>query len=391
MTPTSVPAEGVSFALSDEQKALRELAHDFAEREIRPRAARYDEESIHPADVLATAHEVGLLNRHIPAELGGPGLSVFESVLIEEELQWGCAGIATSLGANNLAATPVLLAGSEEQRRRWLPPLLEAPLLCSFGLTEPEAGSDVAAIRTTATRHGDEYVLSGAKTFITNAGYAAWTVVFAKTDTSAGHRGLSAFVVPMDSAGVMIESHLSKMGQRATNTAAFALEDVVVPAANRLGEEGDGFRIAMETLDTTRATSASGAVGVARAAYEHARRYAVERVQFGRPIAANQGVSFPIVDMATKIEAARLLTWQAAWMADAGGPRRATAYSSMAKRFAADVAMEVTTDAVQVFGGYGYMTEYPVEKLMRDAKLHQIYEGSSQIQRVVLARELLTP
>jgi acyl-CoA dehydrogenase len=348
VTATTVSAGGVSFALSDEQKALQELAHNFAEREIRPRAPRYDAESIHPADLLAMAHELGLLNRHIPAELGGPGLSLFDGVVIEEELHWGCAGIATTLGANNLAATPVLLAGSEDQRRQWLPPLLEAPLLCSFALTEPGAGSDVAAIRTTATRHGDDYVLHGAKTFITNAGYAAWAVVFATTNASAGHRGLSAFVVPMDTPGVVIEKHLSKMGQRASNTAAFGLEDVVVPAANRLGAEGDGFGIAMATLDTTRATSASGAVGVARAAYEHARRYAVERVQFGRPIAANQGVSFPIVDMATKIEAARLLTWQAAWIADAGGPRRATVYSAMAKRFAADIAMEVTTDAVQV-------------------------------------------
>lgn len=385
----TAPAQGVSFALTDEQKALRELAHDFAEREIRPRAARYDQEATHPADLIAQAHELGLLNRHVPAELGGPGLSLFESALIEEELQWGCAGVATSLGANNLASTPVLLAGTDEQKRRWLVPLIDGPLLCSFGLTEPEAGSDVAAIRTTATRRGDEYVLSGTKTFITNAGYASWTVIFAKTDATAGHRGLSAFIVPMDTPGVAIEKHLGKMGQRASNTVAFALEDVVVPAANRLGAEGDGFGIAMGTLDTTRATSAAGAVGVARAAYEHARRYAVERKQFGRPIAANQGVSFPIVDMATKIEAARLLTWQAAWMADAGYGRRATAYSSMAKRFAADTAMEVTTDAVQVFGGYGYMTEYPVEKLMRDAKLHQIYEGSSQVQRVVLARELL--
>jgi acyl-CoA dehydrogenase len=387
---SSIPAPvGISFALSDEQKAIRELAHEFAEREIRPRAAQYDQESVHPADILAKAHELGLMNRHLPADLGGPELSLFESVLIEEELSWGCAGIATSLGANNLAATPVLLAGSEEQRRTWLAPLLETPLLCSFALTEPGAGSDVAAIRTTAVRRGDSYALSGSKTFITNAGHAAWAVIFAKTDPEAGHRGLSAFLVPMDSPGVILEGHLSKMGQRASNTAAFALEDVSVPAANRLGAEGDGFRIAMSTLDTTRAMSASGAVGLARAAYEHAKAYATERIQFGRPIAANQGVSFPIVDMATQIEAARLLTWQAAWMADAGGPRSATVYSAMAKRFAADVAMAVTTDAVQVFGGYGYMTEYPVEKLMRDAKLHQIYEGSSQIQRVVLARELL--
>jgi acyl-CoA dehydrogenase len=381
----------VSFALSDEQSALRELAQDFARREIRPRAAQYDKDSTHPEDLIGLAHELGLLNRHLPSELGGPELSLFDNVLIEEELHWGCAGIGTSLGANNLAATPILLAGTDEQRKTWLAPLLESPLLCSFALTEPEAGSDVASIRTAAVRQGDSYILNGAKTFITNAGYAAWAVIFAKTDAAAGHRGLSAFVVPMDTPGVVVERHLEKMGQRASNTAAFALQDVVVPTANLLGNEGDGFRIAMGTLDATRAVTASGAVGVARAAYEYARDYAVERVQFGRPIAANQGVSFPIVDMATNIEAARLLTWQAAWMTDSGQGRRATVYSSMAKRFAADTAMEVTTNAVQVFGGYGYMTEYPVEKLMRDAKLHQIYEGSSQIQRVVLARELLTP
>jgi acyl-CoA dehydrogenase len=227
--------------------------------------------------------------------------------------------------------------------------------------------------------------------FITNAGHAAWMVVFAKTDPDAGNRGLSAFVVPTDLDGVVHEKHLDKMGQRATDTSAVAFQDVVVPAANRLGDDGEGFKIAMSVLDFTRPGTAVGAVGVARAAYEHASRYAVERVQFGMPIAMNQGVNFLIADMATKIEAARLLCWQAAWMIDSGRGRRATLYSSMAKRFAADTAMEVTTDAVQVFGGYGYMKEYPVEKLMRDAKLYQIYEGTSQIQRLVIARELLMP
>jgi acyl-CoA dehydrogenase len=249
----------------------------------------------------------------------------------------------------------------------------------------------VSGIQTTAERRGDEYVLNGSKTFITNAGRATWTVVFASTDLSRGHRGLSAFVVPMDTPGVVIEKHLDKMGQRATDTSAFALSDVVVPAANRLGQEGDGFRIAMQTLDFTRPGTAAGAVGVAQAAYELARGYALERVQFGQPIAMHQGVNFLVADMATSIEAARLLTWQAAWMLDNGWGRRATLYSSMAKRFAADTAMTVTTDAVQVFGGYGYMREYPVEKLMRDAKLFQIYEGTSQIQRLVIAREIFIP
>jgi acyl-CoA dehydrogenase len=378
---------GPCFSLTDEQKALQELAHDFAAREIRPKAAAYDQHSTHPADIIAKAHEVGLLNRHVPERFGGPGLHAMEGVLIEEEMHWGCAGIGTALGANDLGAAPVRLAGTEEQQREWLSPLIEEPLLCSFGLTEPGAGSDVASLKTTAVRRGDVYVLNGAKTFITNAGVAAWTVVFAKTDVAAGSRGISAFVVPIDTPGVVLERKLSKMGQRATNTAAFALEDVKVPVANRLGREGDGFKIAMATLDQTRPVTAAGALGVARAAYEHARDYVTERVQFGKPIGVNQGVSFPVVDMATKIQAARLLVWQAAWMLDSG--ERATAYSSMAKRFAADTAMEVTTDAVQVFGGYGYMTEYPVEKLMRDAKLFQIYEGSSQIQRVVLSKLLL--
>jgi len=227
--------------------------------------------------------------------------------------------------------------------------------------------------------------------FITNAGHAAWVVVFAKTDPTEGRRGLSAFVVPMELDGVVIEKHLDKMGQRSTDTSALAFNDVVVPVANRLGEEGDGFKIAMTVLDFTRPGTAIGAVGVARAASEHASRYAVERVQFGMPIAMNQGINFLLADMATKIEAARLLCWQAAWMIDAGWGRKATLYSSMAKRFAADSAMEVTTDAVQVFGGYGYIKEFPVEKLMRDAKLYQIYEGTSQIQRLVIARELLMP
>ncbi len=381
----------LSFALTDEQKALRELAHEFAEKEIRPKEAEYDEHATHPAEIVAKAHEVGLMNLHVPAEYGGPELSLLEGTLVSEELCWGCAGIGTSITCSGLGAGPLLEAGSDEQKRTWLPPLLEEPILCSFGLSEPDAGSDVARMKSTAIRKGDEYVLNGSKTFITNAGYAGWTVVFAKTDPDADHRGISAFVVPMDAPGVTIEKHLDKMGQRATDTSAFALTDVVVPAANRLGEEGDGFKIAMQTLDTTRPGTAIGAVGVARAAFEHACEYSKERVTFGQPIAMNQGVSFLIADMATNIEAARLLCWQAAWMLDEGYGRAATLYSSMAKRFAADIGMEVTTDAVQIFGGYGYIKEYPVEKLMRDAKLYQIYEGTSQIQRLVIAREILMP
>jgi acyl-CoA dehydrogenase len=384
-------SSGVSFALTDEQRALREVAHDFAEREIRPRALEYDEQQTHPAEVIAKAHDIGLMNPHVPTSYGGPGLSCFEGTLINEELTWGCAGIGTAIGTNTLGAGPVVFFGTEEQQRRWLTPLVEEPLLCSFGLTEANAGSDVSGIRTTAVRKGDEYVINGSKMFITNAGHAAWVVVFAKTDPSEGRRGLSAFVVPMELDGVVIEKHFDKMGQRATDTSAMAFNDVVVAAENRLGEEGEGFKIAMTVLDYTRPQTAIAAVGVARAAYEHAARYSVDRVQFDMPIAMNQGIAFLIADMATKIEASRLLCWQAAWMIDRSSGRAATVYSAMAKRFAADTAMEVTNDAVQIFGGYGYMKEYPVEKLMRDAKLYQIYEGTSQIQRVVIARELLMP
>jgi acyl-CoA dehydrogenase len=346
---------------------------------------------IHPADVIAKAHEIGLMNLHIPPEFGGPGLHLVEEVLVDEELCWGCSGIGTAIMGNGLGAAPVLIAGSDEQKRRWLPPLIDESILCSFALTEPNAGSDVSGIQATATRRGDEYVLNGSKMFITNAGYADWFVVFVSTDRERGHRGLTALIVELNSEGVVIEQHLDKMGQRSTDTCAVALQDVVVPAANRLGEEGDGFKIAMQTLDGTRPGTAVGAVGVARAAFEHACEYSKTRVQFGQPIAMNQGVNFLIADMATKIEASRLLCWQAAWMVDSGWGRKATLYSSMAKRFAADTAMEVTTDAVQIFGGYGYMKEYPVEKLMRDAKLYQIYEGTSQIQRLVIARDILMP
>jgi acyl-CoA dehydrogenase len=354
-------AGGISFGLTGEQKALRVLAHEFAEKEIRPRAAEYDENQTHPADIVAKAHEIGLMNPHIPAEYGGAELPGFEGILISEELCWGCAGVGTTLIANTLGALPVMIAGTEEQKRTWLPRLVETPELVSFALTEPNAGSDVSGIQTNAVRKGDEYLINGSKMFITNAGHAGWFTVFASTDRSKGHRGLTGFVVPRDADGVLIEKHLDKMGQRATDTSAVAFQDVKVPVGNRLGEEGEGFKIAMQTLDFTRPGTAAGAVGVARAAYEYAVDYARERIQFGQPIAMNQGINFLIADMATEVEAARLLVWQAGWMVDQGYGRKAKLFSSFAKRFAADTAMKVTTDAVQVFGGYGYMKEYPVE------------------------------
>src|SRR5919197_2357918 len=270
-------AGGVSFGLTDEQRALRDLAHEFAEREIRPKEREYDERSTHPADVIAKAHDVGLMNLHIPEEYGGLELGAFEGMLVGEELCWGCAGIGTAIAANGLGHGPVIIAGSDEQKREWLPRLLEEPLLTSFALSEPNAGSDVSAIQTTAVRHGDEYVLNGSKMFITNAGQAAWLTVFASTDKSKGHRGLSAFIVPADSDGLVVDKHLDKMGQRATDTSAISFQDLRVPVANRLGEEGEGFKIAMRTLDFTRPGTAIGAVGVARAAFEYAAHYSKER------------------------------------------------------------------------------------------------------------------
>jgi acyl-CoA dehydrogenase len=381
--------QGVSFELTDEQKEFRQLAREFAEKEVRPIAAECDEKAELPLDLFQKGFDTGLMNLHIPEAYGGLGLPVMEGVLVTEELSWGCAGIATSMLANGLGAAPVVLAGNDDQKQQYLPMLTESLTFCSFGLTEPGAGSDVSGIGTTATLEGDHYVLNGSKTFITNAELANWFVIFAKTDKNAGHRGLSAFIVEKDWDGVVVEPHMAKMGQRASPTNGIGLTDVKVPVENRLGEEGEGFKIAMRTLDFTRPGTAALALGVAQAALDYAGEYSKTRVQFGMPIAMNQGVNFMIADMATNLEAARLLTWQAAWMLD--NDIRSTLQSSFAKRFAADACMQTTTDAVQIFGGYGYSKEYPVEKLMRDAKLFQIYEGTSQIQRLVIARELLMP
>jgi acyl-CoA dehydrogenase len=378
----------IDFSLTEEQVALRELAHDFAEREIRPVAWEFDRDSTWPQAVIERAWEVGLMNPQIPEEYGGAGASAMDGVLIEEELGWGCSGIGTSISCNGLAAAPVLLGGSEEIKKTYLGMLTEAPKLASFCLTEPDAGSDVSGMRTRAVRRGDKYVINGSKTFITNGGHADWYTVYAKTDPDAGHHGISAFVVPRD-AGVVVDKHEDKMGQRASDTAAITFNDVEVPAANLLGEENHGFRLAMMTLDRTRPGVAAMAVGIARAAFEFAVGYSKERVQFGVPIAMHQGIQFLIADMATKVHVARLATWNSAVLLDQG--RRNTIESSHAKRFAADTAMEVTTDAVQVYGGYGFIKDYPVEKLMRDAKIMQLYEGTSQIQRLVIARETLLP
>jgi acyl-CoA dehydrogenase len=378
----------VDFSLTDEQKDIRELAHDFAEKEIRPVAWELDRDSTFPHEIVHKAWEVGLMNSHIPEEYGGPGLDYLTGCLIEEELGWGCSGIGTTLMCNGLATAPVSLGGSEELKKEYLGTLTEEPKLASFCLTEPDAGSDVSGMRTTAVKKGDKYVINGTKCFITNGSHASWFTVYAKTDKEAGHRGISAFVVPRD-AGVVVDKKEDKLGQRASDTAMISFNDVEIPAGNLLGEENKGFKLAMMTLDRTRPGVSAMAVGIAQAAFEYARDYAKERVQFGVPIAMHQAIQFMIADMATKVEAARLLTWKSAALLDAG--ERNTLASSHAKRFAADSAMEVTVDAVQVYGGYGFIKEYPVEKLMRDAKIMQLYEGTSQIQRLVIAREVLMP
>ena len=379
----------VDFTLTDEQKDMREMAHDFAEKEIRPVAWEYDKEGTWPQDIIDKAWEVGLMNTHLPEEYGGPGLDYLTGCVIEEEIGWGCSGIGTSMTCNGLATAPIMLGGSDEIKKKYLGMLTEEPKLASFCLTEPDAGSDVSGMRTTAVKKGNQWVINGTKCFITNGGHASYYTVYAKTDKEAGHRGISAFVVDRDLDGVTVDKKEDKLGQRASNTATISFNDVAIPEENLLAEENKGFKLAMMTLDRTRPGVAAMAVGIARAAFEFARDYSKERVQFGVPIAMHQAIQFMIADMATEIEASRLLTWQGAALLDQG--QRNTLASSHAKRFAADTAMKVTTDAVQVYGGYGFIKEYPVEKLMRDAKIMQLYEGTSQIQRLVIARETLLP
>jgi len=378
----------LDFTLTEQQRNIRELAHDFAEKEIRPVAWEYDRDATWPEQIISQAWEVGLMNSQLPEKYGGAGASYVDGVLIGEELAWGCAAIGTTLGTNELAAMPVLLGGSEKIKAEYLGMLTEEPKLASFCLTEPDAGSDVSAMRTTAVRRGDKYVINGSKVFISNGGYADWYTVYAKTDKDAGHRAISAFVVPRDDT-VTVDKHEDKMGLRASNTAAISFNETEVPAENLLGDENHGFKLAMMTLDRTRPGVAAMATGIARAAFEFATEYSKQRIQFGVPIAMHQAIQFMIADMATEIEASRLLAWQSAVLLDQG--KRNTLQSSHAKRFAADTAMKVATDAVQIYGGYGFIKDYPVEKLMRDAKIMQLYEGTSQIQRLVIARETLLP
>jgi acyl-CoA dehydrogenase len=376
----------VDFALTEEQQQLRALAREFAEKEIAPKAAHHDQTGEFPREICRKAWELGLMNTHVPEAYGGPGLGVLDGCIIAEEIAWGCTGIGTAMEANTLAEAPVIVGGSDEQKRRFLAPMTKEFRLAAYCVTEPQAGSDVQGIKTVARKAGDDYVLKGSKMWITNGSVADWYFVVAYTDPSQRYKGMSAFVVPRDSPGIEVGKKEQNLGQRASDTRAVTFNDVKVPKVNLIGEEGKGFLLAMSAFDHSRPVVSAAAVGLARSAMDHAIRYAKERTTFGVPIHKHQALAFMVAEMAMKIEAARLLVWQSAWKIDRG--ERNTKEAAFAKAFAADTAMETALNAVQVFGGYGFSREYPVEKLMRDAKVFQIYEGTSQIQRLIIAKEI---
>ena len=378
----------VEFGLSEEQEMLRELAHEFARDTVRPNAEHWDTNSEFPIEAISEAHALGLTNLHIPAEYGGMGMGILDEVLVSEEFSWGDPGFGTAAYSNGLTVGPVITGGTEEQKTEYLGRLVKEPLIASYCVTEPGAGSDVASIQTTAVRDGDHYILNGQKMWITGAGQADWFFVLAYTDKSAGYKGMSAFIVESSWDGVSLGKKERNMGQRASDTRAVIFEDVHVPVENLIGGvEGVGWFNAMKAFDLSRPNVAAQAVGCSRAAYEYALQYADERETFGKKLHEHQAIQFMLADMKTKIEASRLLTWRTAWEVDNG--IKNTESAAHAKRFAADSCMEITTDAVQVFGGYGYSEEYPVARLMRAAKVLQIYEGSSQVQRMIIGREML--
>ncbi len=378
----------VDFSLTKEDQEIIEKYRAFTQEHIIPNAAEYDRTTEFPWPIVKEAYKQGLMNGPIPKKFGGNGYNIFQGALASEELGAGCIGIGISIDANTLALTPLLLAANEEQQKRFYGQIIENQEVAAYCLTEPNAGSDVAGIKSTAIKKGDKYILNGHKRFITNGEVASIHTVFALTDPERGARSLSALVVPTDLPGIEIKPHLQKMGQRASVQNEIIYHDVEVPAENLLGSEGQGFLIAMKTFDRTRTGVAALSVGVSRAAFEKSRDWAKNRIQFGKPISSNQAIGFMLAEMATKVELARLMTWKAAWYYDQGLKTPGT-LSAMAKYFASDVAMEVTTDAVQVMGGDGYSTEFGVEKMMRDAKLCQIYEGTNQVQRLVISKGIL--
>ena len=377
----------MNFELTQDQKDMQEMAMKFAKNELMPVAAKYDEEGIFPKEEFKKAWELGLINTCIPAEYGGAGFSEVEAVMIGETLAYGCMGINTSFMANDLALLPIKIAGTHEQKEKFLRPFTEEFKIASFCLTEPGYGSDAAGIQTTIKEDGDHWVINGEKMWITNAGHADQFVVYGTIDPSLRHKGISAVVVPGGTEGIVLGKKEDKMGHRSSDTRGVRFENVRVPKENMLGAPGEAWLIAMKTLDYSRPLVASAALGGSQRALDESLKYAKERKQFGVEIAKHQAIQFILAEMAMKVEASRLLVYKAAWQVGQGVSN--TEVASYAKAFASDSCMQITTDAVQLFGGYGYSKEYPVEKLMRDAKLIQIYEGTSQIQRLVMAREIL--
>ncbi len=378
----------VGFDLTEEQAMIRDLARDFAQNEIVPVAAHHDKTGEFPRDVCQKAFEIGLLNPGIPEEYGGGGMSCLMECVISEEIAVACSGISTAMMVNALATAPLLVGGSEEQKHKWLDPMAEELQFAAYAVTEPDAGSDVLGLKSTAVKKGNEYILNGQKMWISGAGVAKWFFVLAYTKKEAGVRGLSGFIVSADSEGITIGKKEDNMGQRASDTRGITFENVVVPEENRLGPEGRGWMLAMGAFDHTRPPVAAGAVGVARAGMEHSIRYSRQRFAFRKAIYRHQAISFMIADMAKDIDAARLLVWRSADLYDQGIKNSYEA--ACAKAFAGDAAMKIAVDAVQIFGGYGFNKEYPVEKLMRDAKIFQIYEGTSQIQRQIIAKGIMS-
>lgn len=381
------------FELNEEQIAIQKMARDFAEKEIMPYARDLDEKEEFPWEILRKLHSVGLHDLAVPEEYGGPGIDSLSYSLIIEQISRGCAGVTvtSSANGNSLALYPLLIGGNEEQKQRFLVPICEKGDLVSFSLTEPDAGSDISSVATTARRDGNDYIINGTKCFITNASYSNYHTVFANVIDGSGTKKLSVFMLEDSMPGIIKGKKEKKLGLRCSDTAELIFEDVRVPKDNLIGKEGDGFKLAMKTLDMARPSVGAISLGIAQAAFEAAVEYSKGRIQFGKPISHNQGIQFMLADMATKIEAARLLVYQASWLKDKfykeGVPF--TKKAAFAKVYASDVAMQVTTDAVQIFGGYGYSREYMVEKYMRDAKIMQIFEGTNQIQRIVIARQIL--
>ncbi|MBW6515069.1 MAG: acyl-CoA dehydrogenase family protein [Candidatus Cloacimonetes bacterium] len=378
----------MDYFFTEEQLEIREITRKVAEEKIKPVREKYDEEGIFPWDIVEVFAQTDLFAILIPEEYGGISGKVVDLCIVTEELCRVCAGISLSLGASGLGLYPILLSGSEEQKQKFLPAIAEGKRLAAFALTEANAGSDAGAIETTATLDGDHYVLNGTKQWITNGGEAEVYTVFAMTDKTKGARGASCFIVEKDTPGFSFGKKENKMGIRASATSELIFEDCRVPKENLIGKEGFGFMIAMKTFDKSRPMVAAQAIGIAQGAYEEAVKYSKERNQFGKPISSFQAIQFMLADMATQIEAARALVFATAKMIDEGS-KKYSKESAMCKYFASDMAMKVTTDAVQILGGYGYMKEYPVEKMMRDAKITQIYEGTNQIQRSIVASHLL--